>query len=437
MSPLAFLEILSKMFRSRNIALPLAWLLGSTLAAQNLPYHLNPGDLVVADTAGSTASPAIRVLRSNGQLDVILAGSPLNFPADVYVDRDGSILVSNYETQFSSNNQILRLDPLGGPILPLNSSGLADNFTMVRDAKGDLVVADGYAGLARIDDQGNVNWYSSGNNFEIAIGVELDYDGRILLAEAWNYISGTAAPGFIYHVDQAGNRVVFAQNPHLLYSPNDLALAPDGSVLVTNYSQGAPTSDQPRLVQVDRDGTVRLLAEAGLLQKPKGVVVGDFGEIFLADTDDESVLQWDGFNHFNRVLWDLSDGLSDGHPVDRPFGLALVPSLWLRTEYLAHGGSSTTMTLESKPDYWGLPVALAASTSQAATPLDLIWPSSPRTSFVNLARATVAVRHLPANGAPLVFTNYVPSALIGMALHLQAFLPHVQLASNYIALPVK
>ncbi len=428
------------MFQSRNLALILAPLLGSftssPLAAQSSPLNLRPGDVVIADTATFTDA-AIRILRSNGTVDVVLSSNPLMIPGGVLIDRDGAILVSNWQWQFSNLNGVYRLDPAGGAVTMLNNQPLADNFALVRDANGDLVVADGFAGLARINQYGDVSWYSTpGSSYEVSLGVDLDYDGNILLAESYNYAGGAPAPGSIFSVDSDGNRTLIAQDENLLYSPNDLALAPNGGIVATNYHQANPINDDPRLVYVQRNGTVTALADNGIMQKPKGVHVSEWGEILVADTDEQAVLRYVPGLGMEHVLWDMADGVDDGNPVNRPFAVDQVPSLWLRTELTATAGRNSHVAVSGIPSYWGQSMTLAISLNQTRTPMNGIWSNSLRTSHVGLGTAKFVRGILPINGSDWHYTGFVPTALAGTALHLQVVLTSPELLSNYVALPV-
>lgn len=423
------------MFQIRNLIVFLGLFSAGSAFGQSLPLDLQPGDIIVADTQQNSSASAVRIVRRTGSVDTVLEGAPLNILAGVLIDRDGAVLVSNWHYQSSPNNCIYRLDPDGGTVTRLNSTQLDDNFALVRDAAGDLVVADGFAGLARIDDGGNIDWYSPSSLDEISMGVDLDFDGNILLASPPSY-SNQSTPGSITSVDANGVRTLLLQDSLTLPAPNDVALAPDGSLIASNFRQYLPPTD-PRLVQVERNGTVTALAEGGLLKKPKGVHINEWGQILVADTDEQAVLYYNPTSGMHHVVWDLADGIDNGNPVDRPFAVDQVPTLWLRSEYKARVGVPTEVRVSAIPGFWGKPIVLAISRQHGATAMNFLWPNSVRTSHLDLSNPQLVFGQLPANGDDWTFSAAIPPALAGSALHLQVALPGEQMLSNYVALPVR
>jgi hypothetical protein len=427
------------MFQIRNLAVLLIPLVGvfssQYAAAQSQPLNLRPGDVVIADTPQNMQRGAIRIYRANGTVDTVLQGQPLESPGGIFIDRDGAILVSSYLYDGSVKNGVFRLDPAGGPVTNLVTTPLIDNFALVRDTNGDIIVADGYRGLMRVHSDGSTEQYSPNSLNEIAMGVDLDFDGNILLA-CPPAADNQTTPGTISSVDESGARTILIQDANLIKSPNDLALAPDGSIMASNFTQYYPLTDQPRLVQIERSGIITELAVGGLLQKPKGVHVNEWGHILVADTDEQAILEFDPISGMQHLVWDMSDGVDDGNPVDRPFAVDQVPSLWLRTDREAVGGAQAQVSVSGISDYWGQPFALAISRVHGATPLNSIFPNSQRTSHLDLSRAILIHGQLPSNGADWSYSGFVPNSLAGSALHLQVFLPSHELLSNYVALPV-
>jgi len=430
-----FLNQSVRMFQIRNLALLLGLVGASNAFGQSLPLNLQPGDILIADTAQHSGSNAVRIIRSNGAVDTVMFGSPLDLLGGIQLDRDGAVLVSSWQGQWHPDNAIFRLDPAGGVVTHLNNTPLKDNFAMVRDSNGDLVVADGYGGLARINGNGDVDWYSPSPAEEIAMGVDLDFDGNVLLASPPS-LGNTTTPGSITSVDPSGSRTVVVQDPLILHSPNDLALAPDGSLIATNFRQYI-NPFEPKLVHVAQNGTITALAHGGLLQKPKGVHISDRGQILVADTDEQAVLSYGPVMGMQHVAWDLSDGIADGTPVDRPFDVDQVPTLWLRSEYKARVGVPTEVRVSAIPDYWGKPIVLAVSRQHGATAMNSIWPGSVRISHLDLSNPQLVPGNLPVNGSDWTFSGVIPPVMAGSALHLQVALPSEGMLSNYIALPVR
>ena len=404
------------------------------LPAAPQSYSLDPGDVVVADSRDPSSSgpSVVRILKRAGSVHVVPTSGPLSFASDVIIDRDGWIAV----TDWSSYSTVYRIAPADGQLVAMNLLPLAEPFHLCRDTAGDLVVADSGAGLKKIDEHGNVHLFSPpGDPWDINIGVVLDYDGSFLVSESPNVSS--SRPGEIYSVDRDGLRTLLASDPLLLNFPNGLALEPDGSLLATNVDPFYPPTTHG-LARVGRNGSVTQIAWNGLVG-PKDVEVLGRGLNLVADKDDESVLLVRPSGAVSRVVSEHDDGDPyNGRPVDRPFGLAVVPWVWLTTPYTTSPGQPLSVTVRTLPEFAGAELALAVSPKQAATPMASLWPGDPQTSHVDLSKAVVLRQTVPASGYVLFQAMVPPKAgLLGDALHLQAFLPGRRLLSNYVALPVR
>ncbi len=421
------------MFRFRDLLALSALIVPlDTVAAQGVPYQLEPGDLVFTDTSVSPLRPAaVRVLHPDGSLETILSGAPLNYPDGILIDRDGALLVSNYAYDSSPDNAVLRLDPHTGFVSDFSRGILRDNFTLLRDGGGRVVVADGYAGLARLGPGGDLTHFSPAL-VGVSFGLALDYDGSMLLSEP---PGNATTSGVIYRVGADGKRTRFAEDAHRMPAPNDLALAPDGSLFVTNFHFW--TQPNPRLVRVTRDGHAQILAAGGLLKKPKGVAVSALNQVVVADLDDQSILAWTPGTSMRRLISDWDDGVDDGVPVERPFALAWVPPLWLRTPQKMHPGLSSEVSISGIDAWRGQLVLLTASLAMGPTPMRALWPGSLQSSHLNLRNARVFSGLLPHDGSDLHIRAMVPGGVAGLALHLQVLLPGQQVLSNHHAVPLR
>jgi len=414
-------------------------LLPAAPAPQN-GYQLAPGDLIIAD-AGSWIGDdrhSVKILHRNGAIETIVSGtsSILEFPSDVIIDRDGSLLVASYWDQGSGD--IFRIDPSTSALTALNGQTLFEPFQMVRDTQGDLVVTDGHAGLARIDENGQVSWFSAPSALpRLDFGIALDYDGSFFVSEPPGYNSGAGSDGILWSVDPAGVRTLLCQNLQDLPEPKGLALDRDGTLLVAD-GLDYPSMIRHGLVRVDRAGQTQVLEWNGLTT-PMDVEVLAKGDHLLADKGDESVLRYHAGGGTTRVISEHDDGNpSNMLPVDRPYGIAIVPWLWLRTPMTVSINQAAVATVTTLPAFAGSDVLLAVSSSQLATPMAAWWPSDLQTSFVDLNQAQLIRKTVPPNGE-IAFSSIVPNNpnLVGGALHLQAFLPSRRLVSNYVALPVR
>ncbi len=398
-------------------------------------YTLHPGDVVIADGRNSTARVLI-VPDSGGPPVTAASGPPIIGPTDVIVDRDGAILLSSWAGDGFPENGIYRIDPGDGSVRKLDQGGtLVDLFQFVRDTRGDLVVANGYAGLVRIDPAGTPTNFSRPTiNFDVTIGIVLDTDGAFVVTQAPNFLAGNPPPGFIQRVDPVtGLRNTLASSLPFLGYPNGLALDTDGTLLATsaqNYVQPFAHG----LARALRDGTVLPLAAAPPLNFPSDIEVLGGGFYLVADPGDESVLLLEPGNTVRRVISEFDDGNpNNGLPVDRPFGLTVVPRLWLRTPFTAPPGGSVRIEVLGKPFHQ---VTLAIARKLGPTPLARRFPGDPRTTPLDLTRARLETAFTDSTGLA-VFLKAVPANLAGQVIYLQAFLRGGRALSNFVALPVR
>ncbi|KAA3612709.1 MAG: hypothetical protein DWQ01_03105 [Planctomycetota bacterium] len=404
------------------------------LSAQG--FDLEPGDVIIADDTLSGPTGWLRILHKDGSLETIASGTPLFNPAGVYIDRDGNLLVSCWNGQWTPENGIYRFFADGRPYEKLNTTPLEDNFRVCRDSQGDVVVADGFAGLARIDESGNVDWFSPPGTaqFETNIGVLWDMDGNLLVSEAPNYLMGSLEPGRIFEVDLAGDRQLFAFDPNLLPNPNGIALNSDGSLLATDAS----TAGDPRhsLVRVNRFGQVQRISDRFVF--PTDVAIVGRGHSVVAAPGEEAVV-WvrpDGSRQ-TLVSEDEDGNPSNGLPVDRPYALTVVPALWLSTPFVAQLGTLLTFRIESLKAFAGQEVILAISTDQGPYAMANWWSWDAQFSHLDLDQAKLLRGNLQANGEVQFLTWIQDPNLQGKVLYLQAFLEGERLLSNPVALPVR
>lgn len=413
-------------------------------AALQQGYTLRPGDVVIADSRPlfGTTGGYVRVRHLDGSVETLASGPPLVSPTDVIVDRDGAVLFSNYKYQSEPINGIYRIDPATGAVTQVDDPQMVldDLFQFCRDTNGDLVVADGFRGLARVDETGAITWFSPPTaGFDVSIGIALDYDGRVLSSEAPNYWSGGGSTiGRVSSVDAAGQRALVGMDAVVMPFPNGLCLDADGSILLTDH---APTTSLPPhhgLVRLDRAGLATQLEWNGLDQ-PTDVEVAGHGVNLIADPGDESVLIESPGRFLRRLVSEHDDGLPyNQQPVDRPYGVAVVPWLWLVTPNTVAIGQQAAVEVRSLPAFAGARVVLAISLGNGPSPLATWWPGDLQSSHLDLARAVAFEQTLSAQGTT-VFAAAVPNdpALQGRALQLQAFLPSRRLLSNPVSLPVR
>ncbi|RMH04494.1 MAG: hypothetical protein D6702_03065 [Planctomycetota bacterium] len=412
---------------------PILTLLLAALPAPAQAYRLEPGDVVIADSTDplSQRHGEIRILRRRGGVHTVPTSAPLRFPGDVIVDRDGWLAVTEWGVFFSG---VYRIDPATGDLVAANLQSLEEPFQLCRDAAGDFLVADSYHGVVRIDESGQATVFSpAADPGDIAIGILLAPSGSPVVSEAPQ--AGSSRPGQIFRLDPAGNRTLLVQDP-LLPFPNGIALAADGSLLATDLDPYPSPHAHHGLVRVDRSGRAARIAWNSL-RAPKDVELLLPGLALVSDVDDESVLAVRPDGSARRVVAEQQDGdPGNGLPVDRPFGLAVVPWLWLTTPLIAAAGSPASITVRTLPEFAGTMLVLAVSTHREAFPLDRIWPGDPQTAAVDPLRSVLYRQRLPATGEAR-FPIPVPASLAGRTLQLQAFLAGRRLLSNAVSLPVR
>jgi hypothetical protein len=423
------------------VFLGLALTCSATATAQVQPYTLRPGELVFSDTATGTVPPAVRVLSRDGQVRTLLEADQLRYPSGVAIDRDGAVLVVNYEFDGSPLNGLLRLPPEGGPAQKLNFAGQADLndcFMVVRGPLGELYVSNGYGGVREVLADGTTRLYSQGaapGQHPTAIGIDLHPDGRVFLAEARP--AGTSQfPGAISSLDAQGIAQVEVFDPGLLPAPQDIAFAPNGNLLVTNFAQYNPGKEAPRLVRIRANGTAQVLVDGAPLIKPKGIAVDARGHVVIADTDAKALWRWDERNGIQHLVGDLDDGIADGKPLNRPFDAAFVPELWIRVQGEPVAGQALELHIQGIERLGAHPFALFVANQRAAYALSQLWPGSTRSLSLNPTTSQRLFLVLPAGGAALRVVRQIPPAMAGLALHLQALEPRKQLPSAAVSFRV-
>lgn len=202
----------------------------------------------------------------------------------------------------------------GQPILTMLQLKLQRPRRVVRDARGNLFIADAALGkVFRIDTKGKSTVFADGLNEPT--GLSLDGSGKLFVA---NYADGKKGAGSIVRYDSAGKPAVVAEG---LTGPKALAVAADGRlfaalsvenriVVVRNGKAvdfarrvNAPSAlcfdaAGNLLVAGSNDGVLTKITPAGKavklcggLQAPSDVAVGPYGEIVVANFSGTQISQ--------------------------------------------------------------------------------------------------------------------------------------------------
>ncbi len=308
------------------------------------------GTLFIAD-AGDSAS--IRVITPSGVV-FTLAGGARGFadgagvdarfdtPSGIATDGRGAIVVAD-----TANNAIRRVSPEG-------------NVTTVA-GDGTPGYADGPADQAR---------------FNGPVGVAVDHDGRILVADTYNdrirvidpdgtvtTLAGGPQPG---SADGAGAAARFD-------TPSGLAVAPDGTILVADTGNGT-------IRTIDRSGIVATPQHIPSLVRPLGIAVSRSGEVYATD-DRGRVIAVPGEGP-GRTLVGSGSGFRDGAARDaefrRPSGLALLGE----GQLVVTDAGNALVRLVTEPSRAGTrppasPVVRPAFDADSFRLLPLLWPVAP------------------------------------------------------------
>ncbi|MBI5709497.1 MAG: hypothetical protein HZC42_04220 [Candidatus Eisenbacteria bacterium] len=155
---------------------------------------------------------------------------------------------------------------------------------------GDLVILDNCAGHNRVyhvdHATGAMSWVAAARLLADPSDVAVHPDGRILVADRTN---GVVA------IDPAtGAQSVLSSGG--LFSggwPGGIAVAPDGDILVSvDFAAGAGT---PAIVRVDSTGASQsIVTSGGFLRWPRGMAIATDGTLFVCDPDGQPATPYTG-----------------------------------------------------------------------------------------------------------------------------------------------
>ena len=239
--------------RGRGLAAGLAaW--AALASAPAAAVVLESGDLIVTRTGTLTGGPSegivYRVDLTNGVATVVSSGGLMFRLNRVEIDAGGDLLISS--RLLGSPNVIvgpgiLRVDPETGEQSVVSAGGLFGNpqgFAI--DANGDLYVAD--------------------------LGFEDDYESQ---------------PERIIHVDvETGEQTLISEGGRLL-TPVDVAIAPDGDLLVADRDAPSRFTPSGAIVRVDRETgaqSIVPIAAGGQVLEPVALAYATNGMLLVLDS---------------------------------------------------------------------------------------------------------------------------------------------------------
>jgi len=291
------------------------------------------------------------------------------FATSVAVDQDGSVFIAD-----TFNNRVRRVDARTGGITTVAGTGeqgfsgdgglatearLNSPAGLALDAKGNLFIADTFNNRVRVVDARTGIIFTAVATGEpgdagdggLAVkaqlteptGLAFDHDGNLLIADRGNHrvrkfdrnsmtittIAGSGTAGVLGD----GGPALQAQ----LNNPTALAVSPDGAIIIADTFNNRIRRLDPVTNIITTlagngeegfDGDGGPAAKAQLMQ-PSGVVIGEDGSIYIADTYNNRIRRVDPQSGIISTLAGTdhrglaSDGLSgDIAPLNTPMGIA-------------------------------------------------------------------------------------------------------------------
>lgn len=303
-----------------------------------------PDSLVVDPLAGTNGLGALfRVDAESGNRTVlsdfgnVLQGQP-GRPESVAVEANGKILALDRSGGTNQRGLLLRVDPVTGQRLPVSDFGATKQGPLGEfpgdvavEANGSILVVDPDAGtnakgrLFRVNSTtGNrtvLSDFNTGANQGAAPrSMAIEANGSILVLDV---SAGTNATGLLFRINPAnGSRTVVSDFGSFTFgplgdAPADVAVEANGSILVVDFEAG--TGGRGLLFRLDRTTGIRSPltdfgdSKGGLGVDPRGVAVEPNGDILVIDPSAGSG------GRFFRVF----DPVSGNRIIHSFFGLAV------------------------------------------------------------------------------------------------------------------
>ena len=232
--------------------------------------------------------------RARAKLGSILVrpAPPVTFdePTGIDVQPDGSLLVVEFGLR-----RLVRVDPATGRVRQVATFGKP--WGVARAASGSVFVSDA-GSLMRIDPSGPPTVVAT-----VDPGVEI---GPIAVTPAGDVFYSTARAIYRLAEGAAGTPEPIAAGT-TLDSPHGMAVAPDGTLLVSDTNDG-------RILRIDPAGGA--VTTFATIAHPRGIDVAGDGTVYVAAADERSVVR---FSPSGQRLGVVGPQFND------PYALALAP----------------------------------------------------------------------------------------------------------------
>lgn len=268
-----------------------------------------------------------------------------NGPAGVAVDAAGNIFVTDW-----GNNLIRKIAP-GGVVTTFAGSGFAGyndatgalaSFTqptgIAIDPQGNLFVADAGNSLIReisssgavttiagSDSIGYVDGTGSAAAFFNPLGVTVDANGNVYVADAGNNLIRLVKPGGIVSTFAGTFNTGSSNNLSPFNNPSGIAIAPGGNLIVANYLDD-------NILQVSPSGTVTTFAGQDTVQGsangpalsatfyyPNSVATDQFGNTYVSDGVNNLIRKIDAAGNVSTLAGSGAAGAIDSTGVNASF----------------------------------------------------------------------------------------------------------------------
>ncbi len=375
------------------MVLTLAFALASPAFAQ---YQLAPGDVVIADHGVEFGHKTIVLRKADGTVleparnfDFDNSGFSLSGVADVAIDGRGSILALIFDPT-SQSPAVYRIEPTGlfSPVVGRIGN---DAFSLAVDKFGNILIANGFGGLLRVTPDGEINDPGRGI---FASGVVVGSNG--------DYFVTSAAESKIYRVTPSGDVSEFFSGVVLL---NAIGIVRDNAdnLFVANAGRRDILRFRP-------DATLSVFSRANAFTFPTDIGLTSGGKLIAADggtsgTGLDAVFEVATNGNARPLIFDTQDGLADGLPIDDPFGIAVVPNLFVTYAGQAVRGGQLVITVQGTPNS---PFLIGLSTGPDRTPLSAIFPADDRYLDLDLSRLVGQLSGTFGHSGARVFNLQIP-----------------------------
>jgi sugar lactone lactonase YvrE len=245
--------------------------------------------------AASTARPAILVAdpvrhavvlvdpATGGQGD-LAAGAAVGTPSDVELS-GGSVYIA--DRGGTANGAILRVDPLTGGAGVVSASAPLSHPVALDSAPGARLLAvqgsKTSSALVSVDPAtGAASTVSSGGSFQEPVDVAVGPAGEVYVldrkVDPWG--PGKSAAGAVFRVDTLTGAQTQLTGKNVFYKPTAIAIASDGSILVTDQRQADVKGVVRRIDPAT--GAATELTSGELLSNPAGIEA-DGASVLVSD----------------------------------------------------------------------------------------------------------------------------------------------------------